>query len=116
MSNDVLIEDPEVFQDTIPDRSITTKTKFVELQEGDVGYSYEVLFLPFIKESKEIRIVDPFIRLSYQVDNLLEFCKVLATSRVSKLVLVTSANKDDNEQKHKNELKFEELKKALIKK
>jgi ATP-dependent Lon protease len=112
----VFIDEPDISEDEVPSRAITTKTKYLELNEGDLGYSYEILFSPFFKEAREIRIVDPFIRLSYQIDNLLEFCKVLANSKVSKLHLTTSADRDDAEQKQKNELKFEELKKALTKK
>lgn len=110
------IEDPIVIENEIPKRTVTTLTKIIELKEGDIGYSYDILFSPFFKNSKKVKLVDPFIRLSYQIDNLMAFCKVLTSSNITNLHLITNSNSDDIELKRKNEVKFEEIKSALLKK
>jgi ATP-dependent Lon protease len=112
----VLIEDSEEIENEIPAVKISVTTKVLELKEGDLGYSYDILFSPFFALSKEIKLVDPFIRLSYQIDNFLAFCKLLPTFEISKLHLITSANSDDDEQRKKNTIKFEEIKVVLFKK
>lgn len=112
----VLIEEFEDIEN-VSERKVTTDTKVLELKEGDLGYSYEILFSPFFKLSKRIKLVDPFIRLSYQVDNLLAFCKLLPTFNIAKLTLITSNGTEiDEEQLRKNKMKFEEIKIVLLKK
>ena len=112
----ILIEDPIVNEEEIPKRVVTIATKLIELKEGDSGYSYEILFSPFLKNAKEVKIVDPFIRLSYQFDNLMEFCKSLTLFKITRLSLITGFDADDVDQKKKNESKFDEIKKSLSKK
>jgi len=112
----ILIEDPDLLETEIPERVVTISAKILELKEGDLGYSYDILFSPFLQYSTKIKIVDPFIRLSYQIDNLMELCKVITSFKISNLHLITSVDADDQEQKKKNENKFEEIRKALLKK
>jgi ATP-dependent Lon protease len=112
----VLIEEPDLVENEPPKRVVTTSTKILELKEGELGYSYEILFTPFIQYSTEVKIVDPFIRLSYQIDNLLELCKLLTSFKISIIHLITSVDADDQEQKKKNETKFDEIKRVLLKK
>jgi len=112
----VHIEDPDQNDDAPPKREITISAKLIEIKEGETGYTYEALFSPFIKSSSEIRIVDPFIRLPYQFDNLVEFCKLLSSFNISIIHLVTGADKEDQELIKKNETRFSELKNALYQK
>ena len=51
--------------------------KTVDIAEGQQGISFQKLFLPYIKDAKEIRICDPYIRLQYQLFNLMSFCEIL---------------------------------------
>ena len=115
---EVLIEDVEELEKEQPIAKISIATKVLEIKEGEIGYSYEALFSPFFKSSKEIKLVDPFIRLSYQIDNFLAFCKLLPTFKIAKLNLITStgSENDDEDQIRKNKLKFEEIKMVLSKK
>lgn len=115
-SENILIDETDTIIEEVPIRTITQSVKIIELKEGDIGYSYDILFSPFFKHAKEVKIVDPYIRLSYQIDNLIELCRVIYSSNILSLKLVTASDSDETEQKNKNEVKFEELKKVLIKK
>ena len=73
------------------DRSPEEKT--LDLVEGQRGISYEKLFLPYLKGAKSIKICDPYIRLQYQVYNLMSFCEILDSSEGTlKLGLVTACD------------------------
>ena len=112
----VLIEESDEIE-TKPKMEISTSTRVLKIKEGDLGYSYEILFSPFFESSKEIKLVDPFIRLSYQIDNFLAFCKLLPSFKITDLNLVTSVGSDaDDEQLRKNKTKFDEIKMVLFKK
>jgi ATP-dependent Lon protease len=112
----ILIDEPNTTEEDIPERKVNLSTKIINIKDNDIGYSYDLLFLPFIKNSKEVKIIDPFIRLPYQIENFLTFCKILSNSKVNKLHLITSFDINDEEQKGKNELKLNEIAKALKKK
>lgn len=74
-----------------PDRSPEEKT--LDIAEGQRGISYEKLFLPYLKGAKLIKIFDPYIRLQYQIYNLMSFCEMLDPSDGPlKLDLVTACD------------------------
>lgn len=54
--------------------------KSIDIQEGDTGHSYESLFGPYIKGAKRIEVVDPYIRMDYQVRNFRDFCAIIDTA------------------------------------
>jgi ATP-dependent Lon protease len=114
----VLIEESDEVITPPPKNDVSISTKVLEIKEGEIGYSYEILFSPFFVSSKEINLVDPFIRLSYQIDNFLAFCKLLSSFKITNLNLITSVGSDeeDDEQLKKNKAKFEEIKLVLLKK
>jgi len=92
-----------------PDRSPEEKT--LDLVEGQRGISYEKLFLPYLQGAKSIKICDPYIRLQYQIYNLMSFCEMLDPSEGTlKLELVTAC---DSYLKTELKDKLNELKKGL---
>ncbi len=75
-----------------PDRN--PQSGIVEIQEGQRGISYEKLFRPFLKDAKLIKICDPYIRLQYQIYNLVSFCEILdASDQPLEFNLITSCEK-----------------------
>jgi ATP-dependent Lon protease len=110
----VLIEESDDIV-TIPKIEVSTSTRVLQIKEGDLGFSFEKLFSPFFELSKEIKLVDPFIRLSYQIDNFLAFCKLLPSFKITNLNLITSIGSDDDDLMKKNQIKFEEIKIVLLK-
>ena len=55
----------------------TPEEKILNIVEGQRGISYEKLFLPYLRGAKHIKIFDPYIRLQYQIYNLMNFCEIL---------------------------------------
>ena len=49
------------------------------LKDNQTGISYKKLFGNYLLGSTHIRLQDPYIRLPYQMKNLLEFCIMLST-------------------------------------
>jgi ATP-dependent Lon protease len=83
----------------------------LDIAEGQKGISYEKLFLPFLKDAKSIKICDPYIRLQYQIYNLMNFCEILEpkTEKVA-VDLITGC---DPYQSAELGEKLDELKKGL---
>ena len=92
-----------------PDRIPEEKT--VDLVEGQKGISFEKLFLPYVKGSKSVKICDPYIRLQYQIYNLVSFCEILdPQDETIKVDLVTGC---EAYQKTELSQKLDELKTGL---
>jgi ATP-dependent Lon protease len=86
--------------------------KVLDLSEDQRGVSYEKLFGPYLKGAKSIKIFDPYVRLQYQIYNLMSFCEILdATDGPLRLELATNC---DSFQEDELRDKLEELKKGLV--
>ena len=87
--------------------------KTIDITEGQKGISYEKLFLPYITGAKSIKICDPYIRLQYQIYNLMSFCEVLDTSNGEiELKLITDC---DMHEELELTNKFDDIKTSLQK-
>lgn len=51
--------------------------KKLAIRENQTSISYQILFADYIKGAKEITIEDPYIRLPYQIKNLVEFISLV---------------------------------------
>ena len=51
-----------------------------EIRLNQRGVSYAKLFGPYLRNARRVELTDPFIRLSYQVDNLIEFINAVRQS------------------------------------
>ncbi|XP_046902652.1 MIT domain-containing protein 1 [Hypomesus transpacificus] len=73
----------------------------IRIAENSTGYSYEVLFKPYISEDlTEVWVEDPYIRHIHQLYNFLRFCEMLlkASCGVKKIHLLTSQEEDSSSQ------------------
>ena len=57
--------------------AISPEEKHVTYQENQRGVSYEMLFGPYLKGANSITITDPYIRLFYQIRNLMELLEAI---------------------------------------
>jgi ATP-dependent Lon protease len=68
--------------------------KHITFQENQKGVSYEGLFGPYLEGAKQITITDPYIRLFYQIRNVMEFVEAIVKSKAEeneiKIHLVTT--------------------------
>ena len=62
--------------DNVPP-DISREEKHVTYQENQRGVSYDMLFVPYLKGANSITITDPYIRLFYQIRNLMELLEAI---------------------------------------
>lgn len=87
--------------------------KTIHIKDGEKGYSYQNLFLPYLKGASYIKIVDPYIRYEYQIKNFVAFCEMLIPSEgLIEIHLITGSNNAADE--FEQSLKFEEIQKNLV--
>jgi ATP-dependent Lon protease len=82
--------------------------KTVRIPENATGYSYKSLFGIYLKNATSIRLADPYIRLEFQIRNLLAFIGIIDTvDGPISLHLTTSA--EDPYQKRSVSQKLDEI-------
>ncbi|MBI9045410.1 MAG: BREX system Lon protease-like protein BrxL [Anaerolineaceae bacterium] len=97
-----------------PENTSELTAKTIHIQEGDAGYSYQNLFGPYLRGSKHIHVVDPFIRKEYQIRNLIAFVGVIDTSAGEVELKLTTTAEDEYEEQYL-EQKYKEVAESLIK-
>ncbi len=69
-----------------------------QIRDNQTGISYESLFGDYLVGATEITLIDPYIRLPYQLRNFMEFAKLVAEKKApdaeTKIHLVTANNED----------------------
>lgn len=76
----------------------TAEPTTLDIKEGDTGISYRRLFEPYFRGAKQITLVDPYIRLDYQIFNLMGFLEMLDGEEGEVAVhLVTAAGSPEEE-------------------
>jgi len=70
----------------------------VEIKEGQTGISYRKLFGPYLRGARTVTLVDPYIRLDYQIYNLMSFIELLDPEDGSlTLQVITAADSNEEE-------------------
>lgn len=69
-SNDVVSRDEET----------KLSSKYVEIRENQKGISYKSLFGDYMKTAKKMTIIDPYIRATFQIDNLVDLIRTFVES------------------------------------
>lgn len=86
------IEEPD--KNRVP--AVILQEQHYEIDEGAIGYTYERIFRPYIDSAENIQIEDPYIRLPYQVYNLLRFCALaVRLGAVKSIKLITAELYDE---------------------
>jgi len=94
------------------DKHDELSAKTIHIREGETGYSYNNLFGPYLKGATKIFVVDPYVRLEYQIRNFIAFAGIIDTSDGQvELKLTTSA--EDAYQEKIQEQKFKEISASL---
>jgi ATP-dependent Lon protease len=71
-------ESNEGAQPKRPRIELLPKVKNISVRENQTGISYEALFGDYLKGAKQITIEDPFIRMPYQIKNLIELLSLIS--------------------------------------
>ncbi len=72
--------------------------KSVDLRLNQKGVSYRSLFGEYLRTATNIKVTDPFIRLNYQIDNLLDFiqtCRDCCANPEGLQIHVSTSGEDD---------------------
>ncbi|WP_271393751.1 BREX system Lon protease-like protein BrxL [Aequorivita sinensis] len=68
------------------------------IRDNQSGISYDLLFGAYLVGATEVKIIDPYVRLPYQLRNFMEFAKLLSEKKDPnvevKLHLITANNED----------------------
>ena len=79
--------DPEVEKERLKTDLLSLDRNPIEITidifDGQTGISYEKLFLPYLRGARGVKVCDPYIRLQYQIFNLMSFCEILDTTNES---------------------------------
>lgn len=105
-SEQILITTQPEFQVIETTEELQEKT--IRIREGETGFSYKSLFGPYMRGASKIDLADPYIRLEFQIRNLLAFIGIIDTVEGPvELHLITGA--EDEYQKRINGQKFDEI-------
>ncbi len=70
----------------------------LDLKDGQTGFSFRRLFGPYLRGARTITLVDPYIRLDYQIYNLMSFIELLDPEADGiKFQLITSTDSPEEE-------------------
>jgi len=84
----------------------------VEIQDGQRGVSYEKLFKPYLTGARQLKVVDPYVRMNFQIENFIKLCELVAPEEgLVELHLVTGSESDGEEVELS--VKFDELQNSL---
>jgi ATP-dependent Lon protease len=64
-------------------KNVILKPGQIIIRDNQEGVSYQSLFADYLRGSKKIILVDPYIRMPHQMKQLLEFCLMLANNKNS---------------------------------
>ncbi len=74
--------------------------KTISIRENQGGVTYKDLFGDYLRTATEIHITDPFIRLPYQIDNLVDFIQMVKdVSTIQDTVRIHLSTQNDDDEK-----------------
>ena len=117
------VETPVDVQEPLPDdknedtqlepERLDLKEQHYTIFYGDMGFSYETIIGPYLKGAKEITIEDPYIRMTYQIQNFIRLCETIVKhATIRKINLITNYDDSTNISGMRDNL--EELKQSLV--
>jgi ATP-dependent helicase YprA (DUF1998 family) len=69
--------------------------RIVDIEDGQRGVTFEELFGEYLANARKIKIIDPYIRMDYQVRNLEQLLSLVTLGDSCQVELVTMYEKDD---------------------
>lgn len=98
---DKLLETEKSIPKIVKEKAIELQEQHLLFQENQKGVTYDKLFGDYLKNVSEITITDPYVRIFYQVRNMMEFIETVikhkAVEDVVTVHLITIANDRDPE-------------------
>lgn len=73
--------------------------KTISVRENQGGVTYKDLFGEYLRTAKEINVTDPFVRLPYQIDNLVDFIQMVKDNTTQDNVKIHLSTQNDDDEK-----------------
>lgn len=73
-------ESKEMQVSATPQKEPKLSSKFIEIRENQRGVSYKSLFGDYMRSATKMTIVDPYIRATFQIDNLVDLIRTFVES------------------------------------
>ena len=90
------------------------KEQHLSFKENQKGITYEKLFKDYIKDASKITITDPYIRIFFQIRNLMEFILMVIDSKDDDKIVDIHLITIENDQDPKMQLDyFEQIQKSV---
>lgn len=97
------------------ENQIYLKPKHLEIRDNQTNISYDLLFGEYLKGAKNIKIVDPYIRLPYQIKNLMELLSLITTyKRADESIRIHLQTYNEDEFIEQSSSAFRDLTESLI--
>jgi len=88
------------------------KEQHISFEENQRGVSFDILFGPYLSGATEITVTDPYIRLFYQIRNLMEFIETVvkykSVADEIRIKLITVEDEFKSDQQVENFQKIQE--------
>lgn len=86
--------------------------KDFNILENTTGYSYDVLFGPYLAAADIIYIKEPFLRFRYQLNNFQRFCELVTRSGATRHIELVTGELDE-EDKVQSDSRLKDIKRHL---
>jgi hypothetical protein len=93
--------------------------RVVDIEDGERGVTYEKLFGQYLTDARRLRIVDPYVRLEYQVRNVEALLNILTAPHGCEVELLTMFEKNERfglSEEHTSRERLDALKERLVRK
>jgi ATP-dependent Lon protease len=87
--------------------------KTVRILFGDTGHSYESLFGPYLAGAGTVTLVEPYVRTTHQIGNLVRFSELLARVGDCRQLVLLTGQPETEEQQTEVKKALEDLKWSL---
>jgi ATP-dependent Lon protease len=110
---DKLVDAPSISSHIPPVIKPVLNEKHLTFQENQKGISYDTLFGSYLRGTTQMTITDPYIRLFYQIRNLMEFFETIAKQKEQdEEVAVHLMTKEDEFKGESQKEYFEKIKES----
>lgn len=69
--------------------------KVIDIKDGDPGRSYEKVFGPYLAATRSVKIIDPYVRLEFQVRNVEDLLATVREPQGCRVELVTMFERNE---------------------
>lgn len=98
------------------DHPAPLEPKDYSITKGETGYTYKGVIGPYLQGATSFIIEDPFIRMSYQIQNFVSLCEIaVRTGTIRRILLRTRLDTDDEKLNvHEWQERMETLQRSLL--